>query len=264
MNLEFLKQVLAFPSYSREERKFAEFLAAHFLQRGLITWIDEHNNVFAIKGQSNVYPCLSAHIDTVHRPKDGNQVVERDGQLIALDKDGVQTGLGGDDKGGVFIVLELLDRVDVAKVALFAGEEVGGIGSSRCADFFFEDVGYLLNFDAHGYGFVSYTMGGMRMFDSDGEFIALALPVLDRHGLTTWQKHPYSDPAILRKRFDFSILNLSAGYWKWHSNQEYVVIDEIRRSIEMATELLQVLGNHYYDFTESGAPFDRELVPLTY
>jgi len=264
MNLELLKKILAIPSYSGREERLAAFLLNYLsIELGLHAWIDDHCNVFAIKGKAAWYPCLSAHIDTVHQAEEGVQIVERDGNLIALDAEGKQTGLGGDDKSGVFIVLELLKRTDVAKVAFFAGEERGGIGSTRADEDFFWNIGYLLNFDAHGYGFVSYTMGGTKLFDDGGEFISLAKPVLDAHGMTQWQSHPFSDPAVLRKRFTFSILNLSAGYWKWHTKVEYVTISEVARSIDAATELVGVLGTRFYGFyAKAFSKFDGEITSL--
>lgn len=261
MNLELLKQILAIPSYSGEETVFARYLCEYLKSQGLKAWVDEHRNVFAIKGQAAWYPCLSAHTDTVHEPEDGVTIVERDGKLIALDQHGRQTGLGGDDKSGVFIVLQALEKLPAAKVALFAGEERGGMGSSQADEDFFWNVGYLLNFDAHGYGFVSYTMGGTKLFDNGGEFICKAMPVLEMHGLNQWQSHPFSDPAVLRKRFTFSILNLSAGYWMWHTKVEYVTISEVARSIDAALELVSVLGNNFYGFFGTPfAPFEGKLV----
>lgn len=76
------------------------------------------------------------------------------------------------------ICLELLERFDNIAVALFAAEEVGCVGSRNADPEFFERVGYVVEFDCPGRGLVSYTSGGVRLFQNDGDFIKTALPVM--------------------------------------------------------------------------------------
>ena len=74
-------------------------------------------------------------------------------------------------KAGVFICLELLERFDNIAVALFAAEEAGCVGSRNADPKFFERVGCVIEFDCPGRGLVSYTSGGVRLFENGGDFI---------------------------------------------------------------------------------------------
>jgi acetylornithine deacetylase/succinyl-diaminopimelate desuccinylase-like protein len=99
---------------------------------------------------------------------------------------------------------------------------------------------------------VSYTSGSTRLFANDGEFIKTAAPVLHAHGLTCWRHHPYTDVMALRRRFNFSCLNLSCGYHNWHRPDEYLVLDEVEAAVNAGEALIAALGRHPYPF-DAGA-----------
>ena len=119
-----------------------------------------------------MYPCLAAHLDTVY-PLPPVEIVERDGVLIDLDSHGCRAGMGGDDKAGVFICLELLERFENMVVAFFASEETGCVGAYRAEPEFFRNVGCVIEFDSPGGGIVSHSAGGEQLFANDGQFISL-------------------------------------------------------------------------------------------
>jgi len=228
-----------------------DFLVEHVRQRGTsrcgqIT-TDEWNNVFIRKGSARFLPCVAAHIDTVHPPRPV-EVIQRDGMLFGVDTQGQPTGIGADDKAGVFICLELLERFDHIAVALFAAEEIGCVGADHAPAIWFDDVGYVLEFDCPGQGLVSYTSGGVRLFANQGEFIQTAAPVLQAHRLIRWQHHPFTDVMALRRRFNFSCLNLSCGYHHWHRSDEYLVLDEVEAALAAGTDLVRALGCRRYPF----------------
>jgi acetylornithine deacetylase/succinyl-diaminopimelate desuccinylase-like protein len=251
MRLLLLKRLLAVPSYSWQEGRMVEFLLKHVRQRGkercgeIVT--DEWNNVFIRKGGPGIVPCVAAHIDTVH-PLRRVEIVEQDGLLVGFDEHRQRTGIGGDDKAGVFVCLELLERFDDIAVALFAAEEIGCMGAKHAPASWFEDVGYVIEFDAPGAGLVSYTSGSTRLFANDGEFILTAAPVLRAHGYTQWQHHPFTDVMALRHRFPFSCLNLSCGYRNWHRPDEYVVVEDVAVAIRAGEALVTALGCRSHPF----------------
>jgi putative aminopeptidase FrvX len=227
------------------------FLAEHVRQRGPVRCgqivTDGWNNVFIRKGSPGVVPCVAAHIDSVH-PLRPVEIVQHDGILFGIDELEQRTGLGADDKAGVFICLELLERFDQIAVALFAAEEIGCVGARHAPAAWFADVGYVIEFDCPGQGLVSCTSGGTRLFANDGEFMATAAPVLQAHGLTRWQHHPFTDVMVLRERFGFSCLNLSCGYHNWHQHDEYVVLHEVEAAVAAGADLVRALGCRHYPF----------------
>jgi len=252
MNLDLLKQLLAIPTTSRREDRMIGFLVNHFFGRKSLHWddcaLDQWNNLLIRKG-GPVVPCVAAHIDTVHPLRPVN-IVEQDGRLIGFDERGQRTGIGADDKAGVFVCLELCERFDNIAVALFGAEEIGCMGAKHAPAAWFEGVGCVLEFDCPGRGLVSYTSSGTRLFANDGEFIQWAMPALQTHGLTRFPHHPYSDVMALRQRFNFSCLNLSCGYHNWHRPDEYVVIEEVAAAVEAGAALIEALGCRSYPYDE--------------
>ncbi len=266
MRLDLLKQILAVPTCSRQEDRMVAFLVEHVRQRGatrcgeIIT--DEWNNVFIRKGRADYYPCVAAHIDTVH-PLRPVEVVQQNGILFGFDEYGQRTGIGADDKAGVFVCLELLERFDDIAVALFAAEEVGCVGAHHAPAAWFKDVGYVMEFDGPGRGLVSYTSSGTRLFANDSAFIQTAAPVLQAHGLTRWQHHPFTDVMALRRRFNFSCLNLSCGYHNWHRPDEYIVVEEVEAAVNAGEALIAALGCRSYPFEAEADDLTEPLFEVT-
>jgi tripeptide aminopeptidase len=262
MRIDLLKQILGVPTCSRQEERMVEFLSEHVRLAGAMrcgeVTTDEWNNVFILKGGAGVVPCVAAHIDTVHRlwPV---EVVQQNGILFGVDKHGQRTGIGADDKAGVFICLEMLERFDNIAVALFASEEIGCVGAQHAPAAWFQNVGYVVEFDCPSRGLMSYTSSGTRLFQNDGDFIQTAAPVLKAHGLNRWQHHPFTDVMVLRERFGFSCLNLSCGYHNWHCPDEYLVLDEVEAAVAAGADLVRALGCRRYPF---GADDSDAALPL--
>ena len=254
MRVELLKQMLAVPSPSYQEKAMVAFIVQHIEQlgprSGVRCRVDEHNNIYITKGDAEFLPCVAAHIDTVHRLAPAT-IVQHGGLLVGFDEAARRTGIGGDDKAGVFVCLELLERFDNLAVALFASEEVGCVGARKSDAKFFERVGYVIEFDCPGRGLVSYTSGGVRLFQNDGEFITAALPVMCRHGALNWQHHPFSDVKAIGNRFGLCCLNVSAGYYNWHRHDEFVKLAGVEHALAFGTDLIRALGNRRYDFDSS-------------
>ncbi|MGA2501777.1 MAG: hypothetical protein ABSH20_28890 [Tepidisphaeraceae bacterium] len=64
--------------------------------------MDEHNNVYIVKGNARFAPCVAAHIDSVHRWTK-IQVIQQDGIPLGVDDQGGRVGPGADAKAGVFV-----------------------------------------------------------------------------------------------------------------------------------------------------------------
>jgi putative aminopeptidase FrvX len=237
-----------------------EFLIGHVRQGGVgvrgTCVVDEWNNVLIRKGDAAICPCVAAHIDTVH-PLHAVRIIEQDGIVFGMDKHGHRAGIGADDKAGVFICLELLERFDNIALTLFGSEEIGCVGTGHAPESWFHDVGYVIEFDCPGRGLVSYTSGGTQLFAPDGEFIRTAKPLLIKHALTCWEDHPFSDVKALRQRFDVSCLNISCGYHRWHLPDEFLVLTEVEAALAAGHCLIRTLGNRNYPF-HAGTPESAE------
>jgi tripeptide aminopeptidase len=247
-----LMSLLAVPTCSRSEQYMIAFIQEQLEGMGVPFFTDERGSIYATKGSGpGFYPMVCAHTDTVHQIRTRIEVEEGCGILRAYTPDGDSTGCGGDDKAGIFVCLELLRIRPRLKAAFFVSEEIGCIGSSHADLAFGQDVGYCIEFDSPNGDIISYSCDGMQLFDDRGPFAEAVLPVLDAHGMTKWQRHPFTDVAQLRRRFDFECLNLPCGYHDMHSDREYVVLSEVDNAICAGLEIVGAAqGNKY--LLESG------------
>lgn len=269
-----MDQLLRVQTRTGREEQMVSFLGEYCHKQGYAVHSDKHNNVYICKGVASAYPCVAAHIDTVQDFKPLEIVHEHGGRVTARHADtGKQTGFGADDKAGIFVCLELLKRMPVLCAVLFASEECGCRGAYASCGEFFDHVGYMVEFDAPGRNLVSYTSGGHRLFDNDGDFIKTAHPVLDRWGLSLWQHHPFTDVMAMRELHTFPCLNLSCGYYNWHRADEYMRLDETENSIRAGLDLLCTLGGRRFvdrdaergvplvEVTGLRVPSDSRLIP---
>ena len=169
--------------------------------------------------------------------------------LYALNGKGAPTGIGGDDKCGVFACLSLLLDVPDLKAAFFVSEEVGCIGSLNADKSFFENVGYAIQFDAPGNWMISEYCSGVQLFDRDSEFFDKCNIILTENmdnKLMKYMSNPYTDVYALKQKFDFSCINFSIGYYKYHTKHEYVVIDDVFNGIKIGKLMIESLGNNLH------------------
>lgn len=270
MNLNKFKELLSVPTKTYKESKMVEYLISEIGDMdGVTLTCDEHNNIYAVKGtlgEGEFYPMFISHTDTVHELVDVIDVREeylvkpytfgKDfGQeqtlcLKAYDKDGNPTGIGGDDKCGIFICMELLQKLDKVKVAFFVSEETGCHGSKMVNEEFLTDVGYCVQYDAPGDHLISYSCFGTVLFDQNGEFIGKALPSIMKsfgNGMLI-QSHPYTDIMMIKQKSDISCLNMSCGYYNMHTKNEFVCLYDVERAITAGVNLVNDLGLKKYEF----------------
>jgi di/tripeptidase len=278
MNKEFLKTVLSIPSIYHEEHLVREFIENFAKDNGIEYYIDEKGNIYLTKGElseGEYYPCVVSHMDTVHRghkelvdSRTHLNIVESVYERAEDDTYSVliakhphtdkQTGIGGDDKCGVYVCLEMLLRFDTIKAAFFVEEEIGMRGSKEADDAFFENVGYAIQFDAPSDNWISEVCSGVKLFDS--EFKERIKGVLSESGYTKFSRDPFTDVNQLAQKYEFNCLNLGCGYYRQHSDSEYVVIDEVANSVIAGEKLITDLGCNLYTHNkeESNQPFRSE------
>lgn len=252
MNLNRLKQVLSIPSYFDEESRMIKYLTGVLESKGYDHYVDTIGNIYVTKGESSGYPCFVSHTDTVHHINEDLIVIENENSNLTgqCNKTGEPSGIGGDDKCGVYLCLEMLDRLDTVKVAFFVGEEFGMIGSKQADPEFFKDVTYAIQFDSPCGNTMSLTLRGQYLFDKESTFGEIVSPILLDGGITEWQHHPYTDAYQLITKFDFPCLNIAAGYHKYHTVNEYVVPSEVENSLNIAIKLVDSLGSDDYTRTQ--------------
>jgi tripeptide aminopeptidase len=104
--------------------------------------------------------------------------------IIGIDQTTMkQSGIGGDDKVGVFTALECIRRFDTIKAAFFRDEETGCECSFEADIVFFEDCNFVLQCDRQGYKDFIVEAGGIEL--SDSKFQSAVSPLLDRFDYRT-------------------------------------------------------------------------------
>lgn len=262
MNIDFLKGVLSIPSVSGDESMVRDYIIEYAKENGIEYYTDTKKNLYLTKGidkmtSGEYYPCVVSHMDTVHGSH--RELIKSKTNLIIEDRTGIsemgeliakhpitkeQTGIGGDDKCGVYVCLEMFERFDVLKGAFFVEEEIGMLGSKQADDKFFENVGYAIQFDAPSSNWISEVCSGVKLFDED--FKKEIKGTLNECGYTKFSVDPFTDVNQLASKYDFNCLNLGCGYYRQHTTSEYVVVEEVSDSIKAGYELITKLGIKKY------------------
>ena len=282
MNVDFLKEVLSLPSISGNESMVRDYILEFAKDNEIESYVDKKGNVYLTKGRDRVtlgeyYPCVVSHIDTVHRSHIDlienkkrlnivESVYEVDGETnqtiltAKLPGTSTQTGIGGDDKCGVFVCLSLFLEMDVLKGAFFVEEEIGMLGSKEADPEFFKNVGYAIQFDAPSANWITEVCSGVIIFDS--EFKDKIKTVLSEGGYTNFSNDPFTDVNQLSQKFDFNCLNLGCGYYQQHRDSEYVVVEEVKKSLHMGIKLIHHLG--VADYLRKDKKVPKQMISESY
>jgi len=262
-----LRDVLSIPSVSKREDRVIEFVLDFCQKNNLNYHIDEKRNIYVQKGSVNkdeYFPCVISHMDTVH--SDQTHLVDKNINLSILElisefSDNVpvlvaydpitklKTGIGGDNKCGVYVCLRLLEELENIKIAFFVEEEIGMLGSSSLDHNFFEDVGYALQPDAPTNNWFSKTCSGHKLWTE--EFFSAVENVLVDYDINNISRDPFTDVVQLRKRFDFCCAVLPVGYYNQHCSDEYVVESDTNSCVELAKDIINSLGNRKFEIERS-------------
>jgi di/tripeptidase len=164
--------------------------------------------------------------------------------LKAYNNEGDPTGIGGDDKCGVYGCLELLKELPNLKAAFFVSEETGCHGSRKADPEFFKNVGYGIQFDAPENNMISEYLMSKKMFDRDSEFFRVGGELITEHfpSDTKYHKHPYTDIYMVNQLFNIPCFNISIGYYRYHTANEYVVVEDTYNGIKVGKLMIEGLG----------------------
>ena len=172
---------------------------------------------------------LVAHLDTVHRNLPKNIWYSLDHDKVMADE-----GIGGDDRCGVFIINELLERGYRPYLLFTTDEEVGCLGAENfIIDYPMIDVNCMIELDRRGSNdVVSYG-------DSNDTLVKIFETLGYKEDFGT-----YTDISVLCPHYLISGVNLSVGYYKAHTTNEYVVISEMIATIDKVAKFLDDKNNY--------------------
>lgn len=177
--------------------------------------------------------CLTAHMDTVHKAK----VKDYYGYYDKKNKRNIISspqGIGGDDRCGVYMIMNILQTTSYRPSIIFCeDEEMGGIGSGKFVRTEYirelEDMKFFVELDrANGNDLVFYD-------DINTEFHEWCEQITNY----TENYGSFSDISELCPAAGVSGVNISCGYYNAHTTDEYVVLEEMMKGIKATKKLLK-------------------------
>jgi len=224
--------------------KLTQFTVPHGREDSLAEYMpkgskkDEFGNYYISIGQSSTL--FTSHLDTVSTEVEKVHHVIK-GDIISTDG---STILGGDNKTGVVILLNMIEHNIPGTYYFFAGEEPtakdGGLYGSKNAlkanPEFFKKFKRAVCFDRKHEG--SIVIRQMARFTCSKEFVESLTDQFARYGLpfkpdqTGW----YTDTAVFIDVIP-EVTNLSSGTYKEHSVREYVDMAYLEKVAEAALHI---------------------------
>jgi hypothetical protein len=206
---------------------------------GYEVYTDDENFVFGIPTTDTICPVLlQAHVDT-------RRHASVDEPLILCTEYGVITNangiLGGDDRCGVAGILDIIERHTSKPFVLFTNyEETGGKGMKA-----FLKTGYLDKFVDHIYCVIALDRRGHNEYvyysptlPSKLTYFLAKLGYYEANG-------SYSDCYDLWMKHDIAHVNLSCGYGRQHTADEFVLAESYVSSILRADRLMQMIDEPF-------------------
>lgn len=196
--------------------------------------IESRGFVFA-KGEIPI--CLVAHLDTVH-----DKIPEK---IVYDDKGNMSSpqGIGGDDRCGVYAILELIKK-HKCSVLFCEDEECGGHGAKAfvkhpvSSDL---DFNYMIELDRRGFNDAVFYSCDNPEFE---EFITKS-----KDWRTSWGS--FSDISIVAPELGCAAVNLSCGYYRAHTKEEYINLYDLASSIQRVCKLIEkTTENDKFEYIE--------------
>ena len=250
MNTLFAKHILSVPTISGKEDFFIDCIKKWCKIVGIKCSQDGKGNLYLVKGDAasaEWTPCLISHLDTVHRKylpyiqKKELLPVKIDGDRLYIDG----MGIGADCKAGVAICLSVMRKVKSCKCALFVEEETGMNGSRALDKSFFDNVSYVLSWDSPGGNRATETSSGVPMFTK--EFADIFKPIYAKHGVTSWNREPFTDTVQIVKQLGICCINArNGGGMAAHTDREDCSLKDMNDSEQLCLDAI------------AGIPCDRK------
>jgi len=242
-----LKNVHSVQSYTGRTENMQTYIINFILSHVPSVTIErpkaEKGNIYVTKGRADLYPCYVAHTDTVHEIQPCYEVVNAHGQMYAQNPlTGELLGIGGDDKVGIFVAIEMLLKLDVCKVAFFRDEETGCNGSQEANMTFFDDVAFVLQCDRQGMGdFVTSIYGEQLCSNEFTEACESALIEYKRKPVDGGLTDVYQ---LKQNGLDVSCVNINCGYYNPHSNNEFIDVLEVFETLNFVEQITKDLNGN--------------------
>ena len=165
---------------------------------------------------------LVAHLDTVHKTPVKTVCYSSNGRIVMSPE-----GIGGDDRAGVYMILQIIKK-HKCHVVFCEDEEIGGIGAGKfAASGIKPDINYMIELDRRG--------------DNDAVFYDCDNPDFTNFitGFGFYEEFgSFSDISTIAPELGVAAVNISAGYFNEHTQHEYVDMQAVRDNIKRVSKII--------------------------
>lgn len=186
---------------------------------------------------------LVAHLDTVHKELPKTFEYEAISKSLSSPE-----GIGGDDRCGVYMILQLVKHYNCS-VLFCEDEEIGGVGAEKFVNTKLAKgltFNYIIEFDRKGSNDAVFYNCKNQEFE---EFIT------SKYYRTAYGS--FSDISIIAPALGCAAVNLSCGYYNAHTKNEFVVMPEMENGIIAARYILErTTENDKFEYIEDSYVYD--------
>lgn len=238
-DMELLSALYKIHSPSGKEKPMRKFIRRWIENNipGVELHYDNVGNIYMTRGASETYPCVVAHLDQVqHNHSEDFQAYIDDGVIFGWsDKNQRYEGLGADDKNGIWVALQCLERFDVMKVAFFNSEEIGCVGSSSAEMDFFKDCRFVIQPDRRGAHDLITEIGWSAICSEEfiNDLDAELYGYVATSGLMTDVQE------LSEKGVGLSCINVSCGYYNPHTDQETTNLNDLINCYNFVAHIIE-------------------------
>jgi len=210
-------------------------LADHLKERDII------NSDGFLYSSGDIPVLLVAHLDTVHRRV---KRIIKHGDILTS-----PSGIGGDDRCGVYMILEIIKKVN-CHVLFCEDEESGAVGARKFIQSgIIPDINYIVELDRRG--------------SNDAVFYDCDNPDFTKFVLAHKFKFAYgsfSDISVIAPALGVAAVNISSGFYNEHSKSEYINLRDVHRNIKRVTKMI-LADTQKFDYISAFDYYD-DVLPL--
>ena len=228
---------------TREMNKLVNFILSKIKKDKKLFRItnDKHGNILVTKGAAKTFPAVACHLDTVHPIVTDYKVMVWSNPADSRRQWLSPTGIGGDDKNGIWTVLTLLmnDDIPSLKAFFFNDEEIGAIGAKAAASSWFDDVAFIIESDRRGSTDLIFAAGGESSCSKDFQEIVEKTTASRNF---TVAKGSFTDVMKIQTSINVSVMNISNGHYNPHHADEFIDESDMIGCRDAIVDILKALG----------------------
>lgn len=202
--------------------------------KGFISYYVEDAFVL-VTGEAPVM--LVAHLDTVHKEAVQTICYSHNGNILMSPQ-----GIGGDDRCGVFSLMEIYRQSQTKPWLLFTcDEETGGNGAlAFCSSYYkgvlpdeLDDLRMIIELDRKGHDDAVFYDCNNEDFEDY---------IISKGFKTNWGS--FSDISYIAPDMGVAAVNLSCGYYNAHTLHEYINMEHMQDAISKVLEIIDEVVNY--------------------